>query len=232
VRAVDLARELGVDPKRLRQWLRESFPHERNAPWDLTPEHERQARVRFGRGSLNASTSKEASPLAARGTTGRHESDEAYVIDLCDELLGERAHRQHRFPWLLGDAASGGARVQLPVDAYYPNQRLVVEYRERQHYEPTPFFDRRQTVSGVGRGEQRRMYDDRREREVPQHGLRLIIVRSSDLRSDRGACSANDEATRKRFGHSLIADEQVNRCRVYQGLDGTANVRMTLRPAG
>lgn len=40
--------------------------------------------------------------------------DEVYVIDLCDEVLGMKSSRQHRFPFLLGD--SGNA---LPVDAYY-----------------------------------------------------------------------------------------------------------------
>jgi hypothetical protein len=34
---------------------------------------------------------------------GRESSDEYYVLDLCDEALGERALRQHRFDWLRGD---------------------------------------------------------------------------------------------------------------------------------
>ena len=33
----------------------------------------------------------------------RAESDEAYVLDLCDAILGEPASRQHRFDWLVGD---------------------------------------------------------------------------------------------------------------------------------
>ena len=118
------------------------------------------------------------------GKRTRSASDEAYIIDLCDELLGERALRQHRFDWLRGDPGVSGHSMRLPVDAYYPRHGLVVEYRERQHYEATPFFDRRQTVSGVGRGEQRRRYDRLREREIPTHGLRLEIIRSDDLASD------------------------------------------------
>ena len=93
---------------------------------------------------------------------------------VCDEILGRRALRQHRFSWLLGDPGKSGARARLPVDAYYPDKRVVIEYRERQHYEATPFFDRRETVSGVGRGEQRRRYDDLRERELPLHDIQLI----------------------------------------------------------
>jgi len=53
---------------------------------------------------------------------------------------------------LIGDARKRGIRRQLPVDAYYPTLRLAVEYRERQHSEPVPFMDRRQTVSGCSRG--------------------------------------------------------------------------------
>lgn len=111
--------------------------------------------------------------------------DETYVIDLCDAILGERALRQHRFAWLLGDVGKNGHARTLPVDAYYPAHRVVVEYRERQHDEPVAFFDRRDTVSGVGRREQRRLYDLRREQEIPAHGLGLVIVKPSDLAADR-----------------------------------------------
>lgn len=50
---------------------------------------------------------------------GRTGSDEYYVIGLCEEVLGVAALRQHRFPWLLGDASPRtGRRAALPVDAY------------------------------------------------------------------------------------------------------------------
>jgi len=64
---------------------------------------------------------------------GRDSSDEAYVADLCDRILGETALRQHRFDWLLGDPTSAGRRARLPVDACSTGLRLVVEYREIQH---------------------------------------------------------------------------------------------------
>jgi hypothetical protein len=115
----------------------------------------------------------------------RANSDEAYVIDLCDELLREKAMRGHRFSWLVGDLGRNGQCVSLPVDAYFKKHKLVVEYRERQHYEPVAFFDRRQTISGVGRGEQRRLYDQRRDVEIPKRGLRLCIIRPENLKADR-----------------------------------------------
>jgi len=97
---------------------------------------------------------------------------------LCDEVLGELALREHRFDWLRGDPSKDGKARALPVDAYYPRHGLVVEYRERQHVEPVPHFDKPHvmTVSGVHRREQRRIYDLRREREIPKHGLRLVII--------------------------------------------------------
>lgn len=93
----------------------------------------------------------------------------------------------YRFPWLLGDPGRDGRCRQLPVDAWYEAHQLVIEFRERQHDEPVAFFDHRATVSGVARGEQRRLYDLRRETEIPQHGLLLMIVRSRDLDCDRRA---------------------------------------------
>jgi len=117
---------------------------------------------------------------------GRNDSDEAYVLDLCDELLGESSLRQHRFDWLLGDPGAHGRRVKLPVDAYWPRRRLVVEYREIQHDQPVPHFDKpdRLTVSGVHRGEQRALYDARRDTLIPQHGIRLVVIRPTDLDAD------------------------------------------------
>lgn len=101
----------------------------------------------------------------------RSNSDEHYVIDLCDEIIGQTASRQHRFDFLRGDSG-----VTLPVDAYYPSWSLVVEYHESQHSESTPFFDKRQTVSGVTRGEQRQIYDQRRQEVLPKHGINVVVI--------------------------------------------------------
>jgi hypothetical protein len=112
-------------------------------------------------------------------------SDEAYLIDLCDEVLGRPALRQHRFDFLRGDARPGKQGARLPVDAYYPEQQLVVEYRERQHTEAIPFMNRRLTVSGVDRGTQRAIYDQRRRDVLPQHGIDLVELSYADLAHDK-----------------------------------------------
>ena len=113
--------------------------------------------------------------------TQRKDSDEFYVIDLCDEILGEKASRQHTFDFLRGDGTPGR---RLPVDAYYPELNIVVEYRERQHSESVAFFDKKMTVSGISRGEQRRIYDQRRRDILPEHGIRLVEISHADLKHD------------------------------------------------
>ncbi|MET9565383.1 MULTISPECIES: hypothetical protein [Streptomyces] len=127
----------------------------------------------------------------------RDDSDEAYVVGLCDLALGESGLPQHKFDWLLGDPGASGRRAKLPVDAYWPGHGLVVEYRELQHDQPTPHFDKpdRLTVSGVHRGEQRALYDARRDTEIPAHGLRLVVVRPADLDADgRGRLRRSEKA--------------------------------------
>lgn len=161
----------------LRSWLRDHYPRrssERGSAWSLTDDQVEAARAWQSRRSRTVHGSRPRPPAPSRRP--RSESDADYVLDLCDELLGERSSREHTFPWLLGDPGRSGARRQLPVDAYYPEHKLVIEYRERQHDEPVSFFDKpeRMTVSGVHRGEQRRRYDDLRDREIPAHALVLL----------------------------------------------------------
>ncbi|MEN4477430.1 hypothetical protein [Mycolicibacterium cosmeticum] len=110
----------------------------------------------------------------------RADSDEHYVLDLCDEVLGVVGRRQQRFDWLRGDpSAKRPHGTELPVDGYWPSLGLIVEFQEEQHSQPSPFFDRRQTVSGVGRAEQRRRYDERKRSEIPEHGMQLIVIEKS-----------------------------------------------------
>lgn len=106
----------------------------------------------------------------------RSDSDEYYVIGLCNEALGIVGEQQYKFPFLVGDTGRA-----LPVDVYYRDLNLVIEYYERQHTEEVKFFNRRMTVSGVSRGEQRKIYDERRRTELPKHGIKLVIISHSDF---------------------------------------------------
>lgn len=107
---------------------------------------------------------------------GRKNPDEYYVIDLCDEVLGKQAIRQHRFDFLRGDTGR-----KLPVDAFYEELNLVIEYYERQHTESVKLFDDRLTVSGVPRNIQRRIYDNRRKEVLPNHNISLVIISFNDF---------------------------------------------------
>lgn len=189
VTAAEMAREAGIDPKRFRGALRSAkFPwHEHDQPWRVERgsfEHQQMLEVLNGmkHGSGQSSRNLGVRPAPSRGREG---SDEQYVIDLCDEVLGQRALRGHRFDFLRGDAGRNGIGRSLPVDAYYPALNLVIEYCERQHSESVPFFDRRETVSGVGRGRQRAIYDQRRRDILPRNGITLLELSYIEFGHDR-----------------------------------------------
>lgn len=124
-------------------------------------------------------------PTSRTSTTS--DKDEHYVLDLCDKVLGLTSSRQHKFDFLLGDPNSKGVAAKLPVDSFYEELNLVVEYRERQHTESVNFFDKpnRMTVSGVHRGEQRKIYDERRREILPKHKINLVEISFTDFNHDR-----------------------------------------------
>lgn len=98
-----------------------------------------------------------------------------------NEVLNLTGFRQHKFDFLLGDAGT-----KLPVDIYYPTLNLVIEYRETQHVNPVKHFDKpdKITVSGVSRGEQRKLYDQRRRDVLPQNKIQLIEINYYDFTYD------------------------------------------------
>jgi hypothetical protein len=126
----------------------------------------------------------------------RASSEEAYVLALCDEILGHVAERQKRFDFIRGDPGRSGIGRKLPVDGFYPVLMLAVEYRETQHSRPVEHFDKpgRLTVSGVHRGEQRRLYDQRRRDILPSNGIRLIEIDCNDLSCDKRSRLLRDTA--------------------------------------
>jgi hypothetical protein len=127
--------------------------------------------------------------------------DEHYIIGLCDAVLGIPASRQHKFDFLLGDKCPRGRQRKLPVDAYYETLRLVIEYRELQHTEAVPIMDRRITISGCSRGEQRRRYDEGRRTTLPMHNIALVELCYSQFAHDR----------KKKLRRDPVADAQAIR---------------------
>ena len=111
--------------------------------------------------------------------------DAPYIIDICDRVLGTPALRENRFDFLRGDPGRNGrVGAKLPVDAYDPTLNVVIEYCERQHTEPVPHFDKpsASTVSGVHRGLQRALHDQRRRDILPKHGITLVELHCSEFK--------------------------------------------------
>lgn len=120
-------------------------------------------------------------------TSKNKDKDEDYVIDLCDKVLGLKSSRQHKFDFLVGEPGKNGKCAKLPVDAYYDRLKLVVEYREKQHTESVDHFDKpnKLTISGVHRGEQRKIYDERRRQVLPKHDIQLVEISYSDFKHNK-----------------------------------------------
>lgn len=147
-------------------------------------------------------------------------SDESYILDLCDAVLRRKSLRQHRFDFLRGDRRGPNtanpvlenAGRRLPVDAFYEDLGLVIEYRECQHSEAVPFMDKRITVSGVSRGEQRRLYDARRRSVLPSYRVTLVELNYSEFAHDgrkrlRRHTDADRARLEKRLGPYLTRQE-------------------------
>lgn len=71
------------------------------------------------------------------------------------------------FDWLRGDKGT-----RLRVDAYFPNEKLVLEYHGAQHFKPNKLMDRR-----GGRFEQRKKYTQLRQKLIPVHGTKLLEIK-------------------------------------------------------
>ncbi|WP_397362740.1 hypothetical protein [Olleya sp. R77988] len=108
----------------------------------------------------------------------RENSDEFYILNICDELLKEKASRKHTFPFLLGDMhKKGKTRTKLPLAAFYEDANLVIEFIEKpnkteQHLEKLEVL----TSSGITRGEQIIRYNKRRKDVLQKKSINLVEI--------------------------------------------------------
>jgi len=160
----------------------------------------------------------------------RTESDEKYILDLVAEILAEPGYRwQHRFPNLLGDPGKDGRRRPLPVDGYFPRHRLIVEYWEKQHSAPVPIMDEEMTVSGVSRGHQRRLYDQRRQAWAEANQIRFVILDYRGFQTDdRGRLKRKPHRDRQIVADALRAAGVLSEP-ARQTFDGEAYAREVAR---
>ena len=93
-------------------------------------------------------------------------SDEFYLVNLCDELLRQKASRKHTFDTLVGKLhKKGKMRTKLPLDAYYEELKLVIE-----------FFQKKETEESADREAQRKFYDQRKKDTLEKKEIRLIEI--------------------------------------------------------
>ena len=117
-------------------------------------------------------------PKGQQRRAARASSDEYYLINLCDELLKQRASRQHKFGFILGDTHKDEkTRTALPVDAYYKQANLVLEFLDNGDEVDMEFGKPgRKTVSGVDRAEQRKIYALRKRKALLTKDIPLIEI--------------------------------------------------------
>jgi hypothetical protein len=99
----------------------------------------------------------------------------ADALNICDRLLGEPARRRHLFAWLRAPGAP--ADEWLPVDGYYPGNKLVVVW----HASP-------QTSNAV--------YSEL----VPAHGFRLLELTPQVVGADPTEAEARLRARIEKLG--------------------------------
>lgn len=113
-----------------------------------------------------------------RVKAARENSDEFYILNLCDELLKEKASRKHTFSFLLGDMHKRGkTRTKLPLAAFYEDANLVIEFLEKENTTEA-YLNKQQVItsSGITRGEQIIRYNKRRRDVLEKKKINLIEI--------------------------------------------------------
>lgn len=122
-------------------------------------------------------------PNEERARLKRENSDEYYLIGLCNELLNEKALHQHTFKFLLGDFHRDGVkRTALPLDAYYAKLNMVIELFEKEDL--TSLEEEKNTISGVTRSEQRKRYAQRKRDVLKEKEIHLLEIGYDEFECD------------------------------------------------
>ena len=137
------------------------------------------------------SPSEAISPLTKKekGVLNIENSDEFYLVNLCDDLLKEKASRKHTFDTLLGKLhKKGKTRTKLPLDAYYEDLKLVIE-----------FFEKKDTDESSEREAQRKYYDQRKKDVLEKKKISLI-----DINYALFECNENDRLVRDKNKDCIV----------------------------
>lgn len=107
-----------------------------------------------------------------RGALLIEQSDEFYLVNLCDEILNKKAVRKHTFDNLLGNMHKRGkGRTKLPLAAYYEDLKLVIEFAGKKTE-----TDKRQ--------EQLRIYALRKKEVLERKKINLVVINYTDFESN------------------------------------------------
>lgn len=134
---------------------------------------------------------------------------EHYCAKLVSEALGGTEYiENYRFNFLRGDPTPRRPQgVTLPVDAYYTACKIVLEFREGQHYgDRFDFRDSRITATGEPRKEQRARYDKRREEILPKRGIKILIIYDYQLTNEH---ESDLKFIRKALGDLYLANNGI-----------------------
>lgn len=116
----------------------------------------------------------------------RESSDEFYIVDLCDQLLSEKASRKHTFSNLLGDMHKRGkTRTKLPIAAYYEIANLAIEFVEKPN-NSAAYLAKLEAITstGISRAEQIIKYNKRRREVLEKKEINLIEVDYASFECD------------------------------------------------
>jgi hypothetical protein len=137
----------------------------------------------------------------------RGKSDEYYLINLCDELLGQSASRQHKFGFILGDMHKDEkTRTALPVDAFYKEAKLVLEFIKIEDDSIELGKPGRTTISGVDRAEQRKIYALRKRKGLQNKDIPCIEISFTDFQCDADNKLARVKADDIKILRKLLKD--------------------------
>ena len=109
----------------------------------------------------------------------RTESDETYLIVLIDELLNQSGARKQTFDFLLGDIHQNGkTRTELPLDLYYRELKLAIEFVEHPESAKAKHDPKQEklTVSGISRAEQRIKYLNRKKKVLAKKEMHFVEI--------------------------------------------------------
>ena len=106
-------------------------------------------------------------------------SDEYYLVSLCDEILKQKASRKHTFDTLVGNLHKRGkGRTKLPLDAYYEELKLVIEFLK--HSNSIEELDKKEQA----RITQIKFYKELKKKAIAKKKLHLIEINYADFQQD------------------------------------------------